>query len=804
MTKGEGLHADQLYRRCDPALLEFETTTELPDLTEIIGQERALEAVRFGINIRNSGYNIFALGPPGLGKHSLVTQLLAEPADHQPTPSDWCYVNNFDDPRRPRALAMPPGKGRALRDDMARLIEDLKIAIPAAFESDEYRSRSQEIEEEFKERQEKAIADIRQQAREKDIDLIRTPSGFAFAPMRKDEVISPKEFERLPEAEREGIAATVAQLQEKLRAVIRQVPQRRQESRDKLRTLNREVAISAAEHPIHKLREKYADLPQVVSYLDATQEDIITNIDDFRQQEESQPGLAMLTGERSPSFRRYEVNLIVERGADEQGVPVLYEDNPTYHNLAGALEHVAMMGALLTDFTLIKAGALHRANGGYLLLDAHKVLTQPFAWEALKRALRSKELRIEPVERLMSLVSTVSLEPEPIPLDIKVIILGDRLVYYLLCEYDPDFADLFKVAADFEERLERSPASQQSFARLIATMVRKNQLSPFDRYAVARIIEHSSRISGDTRKLSTHLRSMADLLHESDYFARVAAAATVDAGHVQQAIDAQERRASRLKENIQEAIQRGSLIIDTAGEVCGQVNGLSVIEMGGYAFGVPHRITARVWLGEGEVIDIEREVELGGPLHSKGVLILSGFLGARYAANIPLSLSASLVFEQSYGEVEGDSASSAELYTLLSALAEVPVNQSLAVTGSVNQHGEVQAIGGVNEKIEGFFDICKGRGLNGEQGVLIPASNVENLMLRGDVVEAARNGRFHIYPVETIDEGIALLSGLAAGEPNADGIYPLDSFNGRVQARMQELAQLRQSFADHGKDKESL
>ncbi|MEJ2553963.1 MAG: ATP-binding protein [Gammaproteobacteria bacterium] len=804
MTKGEGLHADQLYQRCDPALLEFETTAELPELTEIIGQERALEAVRFGISIRNAGYNIFALGPPGLGKHSLVKQLLGEPANHRSPPSDWCYVNNFDDPRRPRALAMPPGKGRSLRDDMARLIEDLKMVIPAAFESDEYRSRSQEIEEEFKERQEKAIADLRQQAREKDIDLIRTPAGFAFAPTRKDEVISPEEFERLPEAERERIAATVAQLQEKLRAVIRQVPQWRQESRDKLRTLNREVAISAAEPPIHELRDKYADLPQVVSYLEATQEDIITNIDDFRQQEESQPGLGMLTGERSPSFRRYEVNLIVERGADKQGIPVLYEDNPTYHNLAGALEHVAMMGALLTDFTLIKAGALHRANGGYLLLDAHKVLTQPFAWEALKRALRSRELRIEPVERLMSLVSTVSLEPEPIPLDIKVIILGDRLLYYLLCEYDPDFADLFKVAADFEERLERTPASQQRFARLIATMAHKNRVNPFDRQAVARIIEHSSRMSGDTRKLSTHLRSLADLLHESDYYARAAGVATVGAGHVQQAIDAQERRASRLKEDIHEAIQRGSLIIDTAEEACGQVNGLSVIEMGGYAFGVPHRITARVRLGEGEVIDIEREVDLGGPLHSKGVMILSGFLGARYAASIPLSLSASLVFEQSYGQVEGDSASSAELYTLLSALAGVPVKQSLAVTGSVNQHGEVQAIGGVNEKIEGFFDICKGRGLSGEQGVLIPASNVENLMLRADVVEAARNGRFHIYPVKTIDEGMALLSGLAAGEPDADGLYPLDSFNGRVQARMQELAQLRQSFAEHGKDKEGL
>ena len=800
----QALKPEQLYRRCDPEQLPFETTAELPDLTETVGQDRALEAVRFGIDIQNGGFNIYALGPPGIGKHTLITQLLEEAAQRRTPPCDWCYVNNFDDPRRPRALALAPGRGRVLRDDMARLIEDLKTAIPAAFETDEYRARTQELEEEFKERQEKAITELRNQAREQDIDLIRTPAGFAFAPSRDGEVLSPEEFERLPEKEQERVSDKVSKLQEKLRAVIRQVPQWRQESRDKLRALNREVAISAAEHPIHTLREKYADLPQVVTHLEATQEDIIGNIDDFRQQEEASPSLMALAGEHGPSFRRYEVNLLVERG-DEAGVPVLYEDNPTYQNLAGGLEHVAMMGALLTDFTLIKAGALHRANGGYLLLDAHKVLTQPFAWEALKRSLRSRELRIESVERLMSLVSTVSLEPEPIPLDVKVIILGDRMLYYLLCEYDPEFADLFKVAADFEETLERSEANQQRLARLIATMGRKNQLIPFSRHAVARIIEHGSRMSGDTEKLATHLRGIADLLHESDYYARSAEAKAVDAVHVQQAIDAQERRADRLKERMQEAIQRGSILITTEGAAIGQVNGLSVIELGGYAFGIPHRITARVRLGEGELIDIEREVELGGPLHSKGVLILSGFLGQRYAADLPLSLAASLVFEQSYGQVEGDSASSAELYALLSALSGAPVKQSLAVTGSVNQQGEVQAIGGVNEKIEGFFAVCKQRGLNGEQGVLIPAANVQNLMLCREVVEAAEQGLFHIFPVTTVDQGIALLTGIAAGEPDADGVYPEESINGRVQARLKAWAQLRQAFAaDHGKDMDNL
>jgi lon-related putative ATP-dependent protease len=799
----QALKPEQLYRRCDPEQLRFDTTAELPDLTEIIGQERALEALRFGINMANSGYNIYALGPPGIGKHTLITQLLAEPAQRKHPPCDWCYVNNFDDPRRPHALSLPPGRGRTLRDDVARLIEDLKTAIPAAFETDEYRARAQELEEEFKERQEKSINELQNQAREHNIDLIRTPAGFAFAPTHDGEVVSPEEFERLPKKEQEAISERVAKLQEKLRAVIRQVPQWRQESREKLRALNREVAISAAEHPIHALREKYADLPQVVAYLEATQEDIIGNIDDFRQREEPQSPLLALTGEHTTSFRRYEVNLLVER-ADETGVPVLYEDNPTYQNLVGRLEHVAMMGALLTDFTLIKAGALHRANGGYLLLDAHKVLTQPFAWEALKRALRSRELHVESAERLLSLVSTVSLEPEPIPLDVKVVILGDRVLYYLLCEYDPEFAELFKVAADFEETLERTPESQQRYAQLIATMGRKNQLTPFNRHAVARIIEQSSRSSGDITKLSTHLRGIADLLHESDYFARNAKAKVVDALHVQQAIDAQERRSDRIKERMREAIQRGTVLISTDGAVAGQVNGLSVIELGGYAFGIPHRITARVRLGEGEVIDIEREVELGGPVHSKGVLILSGYLGAHYAADLPLSVSATLVFEQSYGQVEGDSASSAELYALLSALSGAPVKQSLAVTGSVNQQGEVQAIGSVNEKIEGFFDVCKLRGLSGEQGVLIPAANVQNLMLRRDVVEAATQGLFHIYPVTTIDQGIALLTGIPAGEPDADGEYPEDSINGQVQARLKVMAQLRQAYAEHSKDKEPL
>jgi len=488
------------------------------------------------------------------------------------------------------------------------------------------------------------------------------------------------------------------------------------------------------------------------------------------------------------------VNVLVDH-SESKGAPVVYEDHPTYNNLIGRIEHIAHMGALVTDFNLIKPGALHRANGGYLILDARQLLLQPYAWDGLKRALRSREVRIESLSQVLSLVSTVSLEPEPIPLDVKVVLIGERLLYYLLYQLDPDFGELFKVEADFNEEIPRTPENNLLYARLIGTIARKEGLRPFDRGAVARVIEHSARMADDAEKLSIHLLSTADLLREADYWAGVAGNGVVTADDVQRAIDAQIHRADRLRELVQEEIKRGTILIDTTGERVGQVNGLSVIQLGNFAFGRPNRITARVRLGKGEVVDIEREVELGGPIHSKGVLILSGFLGARYAAERPLSLSASLVFEQSYSGVEGDSASLAELCALLSSLAEVPIRQSLAVTGSVNQHGEVQAIGGVNEKIEGFFDVCKTRGLTGEQGVIIPATNVQHLMLRQDVIEAVKAGQFHIYPVQTVDQGIELLTGIPAGERDEEGNFPEGSINQLVEARLIELAEKQRAFA---------
>ncbi len=797
MTIVQPLEARQLRQTCDPAQFDFETTAELEDLSEIVGQERAVDAILFGIGIQREGYNLFALGPSGTGKRTTIRQFLDQRGAAEPVSPDWCYVNNFEQPHKPRVLRLPPGQGVVLRKDMDRLVEELRSAIPAAFESEDYRTRKQEAEEEFKEQQEKAFTEIRQQAQEHNVALIRTPVGMAFAPLQEGEVISPDEFQKLPEEERKRVEADISKLQERLQETIYQVRQWEREAREKVKELDRQVVMSIIDSPVDELRKEYAELPAVVDYLDAVQQDVIENVDEFRKSEEAPQVMGIplprsLVG--SPSFRRYQVNVLVDHSQAE-GAPVVYEDNPTYNNLIGRIEHIAQMGALMTDFNLIKPGALHRANGGYLILDARQLLLQPYAWDGLKRALRSREVRVESLGQALSLVSTVSLEPKPIPLDVKVVLIGERLLYYLLYQLDPDFGELFKVEADFSEEIARVPENNLLYARLIATMARKEGLLPFDRGAVARVIEHSARTTGDAEKLSVHLLSISDLLREADYWAGVAGNGAVTADDVQRAIDAQIHRADRLRERVQEEIERGTIMIDTTGERMGQVNGLSVVGLGHFAFGQPSRITARVRLGKGEVVDIEREVELGGPIHSKGVLILAGFLGARYSADRPLSLSASLVFEQSYGGVEGDSASLAELCALLSALAEVPIKQSLAVTGSVNQHGQVQPIGGVNEKVEGFFDVCKVRGLTGEQGVIIPATNVRHLMLRQDVVEAVEAGRFHVYPVQTVDQATEILTGIPAGERDEEGEFPKGSINQRVEARLIELAERQRAFA---------
>jgi lon-related putative ATP-dependent protease len=788
------LAPEALYRRCDVTNFHFKTTAELGDFSEYIGQDRALEAVRFGVGIRRQGFNLFLLGPAGTGKYALAHDFLAKRAATEPTPDDWCYVNNFDGPEEPRALRLPPGRGVALREDVTRLLENLKLAIPSAFETENYRARKNAIEQEVKEHQEKAFEELQQQANQENIAVIRTPTGFVLAPTRNGKILNPEEFEQLPESEHQKIKSSISELQEKLHDTLHQMPKHEQEGREKLRALNAEVAVFAVEHLIDELRRKYADLSQVVSFLNGAQRDIIENVDTFLNPPENPlaaiMGVSATMGSRdSALLRRYQVNVLVDH-SEQHGAPVIYEDHPTYQNLMGQVEYMAHLGALSTDFNLIRAGALHKACGGYLILDAYKMLLQPYAWDALKRSLLSSQIRIESLGQVLSLVSTVSLEPEPIPLNVKVILVGERLLYYLLCSFDSEFSELFKVAADFEEHMDRGPGTDLLYAQLVGAIARREGLLPFDRGAVGRVIEHSSRMAGDSQKVLTHRRTLADLLREADYWARETAQPAVRAEDIQRAIDAQNRRSDRMRERLLEEVLRGTLLIDTQGEKVGQVNGLSVVELAHFAFGHATRITARVRMGKGEVIDIEREVELSGPIHSKGVLILSGFLGARYAADHPLSLSASLVFEQSYGAVEGDSASSAELYALLSALAGLPIKQSIAITGSVNQHGQIQAIGGVNEKIEGFFDLCKARNLDG-QGVIIPASNIRHLMLRSDVIDAVRAGKFKIFAVESIDRGIEILTGVPAGERDPSGKFPGGSVNQKVEARLIEFAEKR-------------
>jgi lon-related putative ATP-dependent protease len=813
MDSPEPLSASDLYRHCDLALLPFNTTEDLEDIQETIGQPRAVEAVRFGIGIQQDGYNIYAMGASGMGKRSLIMRFFEEQARRQPTPNDWCYVYNFEQPHRPNVISLPPGKGIELQKDMEHFVEDLRSSLIAAFESDDYRARRQVIEQEAQESHEKSLEKLQQQAQAQNIALVRTPNGLVFAPMRNGEVLSQEEFRNLPQEAREKMEADLESFQKELQRILQQIPVIQRQIRDHIQELNQEVTRFSVGGLIAELKEKYGAIPEMQGFLDTVQEDVVKNARHFISEDPSEnlpDGLAAAMAARMQMqqeafLHRYQVNLIVDHH-DSEGAPVVYEDNPTLQNMLGRVEHMAQLGALFTDFTLIKPGALHAANNGYLVLDVRKVLQQPYTWEALKRSLQSRQIRIESVEQMLSLISTVSLEPEPIPLNVKIALLGDRNLYYLLSSLDPDFNELFKVLADFDEQMDRDNDSQLRYARVIARMVREDKLMPFNRQAVARVIEHSARLVEDSKKLYTGFREIANLLREANYWAQQNGNKEVGAQDVQKAIDMQIYRADRLRERIQETILRGIYLIDTHGAKVGQVNGLSVIQLGGFSFGRPSRITASLRMGKGDLVNIEREVDLSGPIHSKGVLILAGLLGDRYARERPLSLSASLVFEQSYSEVEGDSASSAELYVLLSAIAGIPIKQSYAVTGSINQRGEVQAIGGVNEKIEGFFDICKARGLSGDQGVLIPASNVENLMLRRDVIEAVEAGQFFIFPVQNVDQGIEILTGVPAGKPDEEGVYPPESVNGRVMARLQELAEKAQEFgrqkADQSNDKQ--
>jgi len=787
------LPPERLYRVADLSALPFESTADIEPADGLVGQQRALDALAFGTRIGKPGFNLFVIGPNGMRAQRAVEQVLQEAAGERRSPSDWVYVNNFSDPRKPMAIELPAGRAGELRDAMHALIDDLKTALPAVFESGDYQTRRGAIDQAFQSKQGEAFAALNEKAAAKNIIILRTPMGFALAPARDGHPVPPDEFRTWEEAKRKEIQATIEELEKDLERIVRQLPQWETERRDEIRKLNRETAKFAIGQFIDTAKAHFADIPKILAHLEAIRADLIENVAMFVVKSEGDEGPSLQDQHEAP-FDRYTVNVLVSHAGREPAVPIVEELHPTLSNLLGSIEYVSHHGVLVTNFRLIKAGALHRANGGFLLLDARSLLTEPFSWTALKRTLRQREIRIEDLGRFIGLTSTVSLEPDPIPLDIKVVLFGDRLLYYLLAAFDPDLAEHFKVLADLEDDVDRTPATEVAHARMIAALTRRRGLKPVDRAGTTLMIEHAARLADHANKLTLVVDRLDDVLAEADFWAGKADRTVITRADVETAIERRIRRSSRLRDRAQESILQDVALIDTSGTRVGQVNGLSVAELAGFRFGWPTRITCRVRPGSGKVVDIEREVALGGPIHSKGVLILSGFLAGRYALDTPMSLFASLVFEQSYGGVEGDSASSAELYALLSALAELPLRQDLAVTGSVNQQGQVQAIGGVNEKIEGFFDTCRMRGLTGSQGVLIPNANVQHLMLRRDVIDACSAGKFFIYPMTNIDEGMELLTGRQAGERGSDGLYPSQSLNRLVEDRLHSFARIRQSF----------
>jgi predicted ATP-dependent protease len=785
-TTTRRLSPDQLRWRCDPDTLGFETTDQIPPIEAMVGQARGLDALEFGLGLDVPGYNIFVAGPAGTGRSTAVRSQIQHAASGRPAGPDWVYVHNFTDPYEPIAIQLPAGRGPQLAADLDQFIVACRREIPKLFQSDEYQQRRLAALQAVQEHRDALLSALQQYGEQLGFVMQFTPSGIVTLPaLAPGQPMTPEGYELLTDEKKAELRTKGQQLQHKVDETMLAVHRADREGHEQLQVLEREGALFAVGHLLEELRQRWADAPAVRTHLAAIQADLLDHLDEFRG-DEAPPGGPSF-GPRQPSSDRYRVNALVTRASDS-GPPVVFEPNPTYYNLVGRIDYRAAAGGMYTDFTLINPGALHRANGGYLVVQARDLLQSPFAWEVLKRSLRGGEVRVENMGEQTSPVPTSSLKPQPIPLQVKVVLIGDPTTYLLLYGLDDDFRKLFKVKAQFAHAMDRSPEAIQAYAAFICSQAAEGGWPPFDKEAVARIVEFGARQAEDQGRLSTIFNGVSELITESGHRARSAGAPRVTAEHVDHALRERERRLNLPEDEMQRAIDAGTIVIDTVSQIVGQVNGLSVLDLGDYAFARPSRITARVGIGADGVVDIEREVELSGPTHSKGVMILSGYLLGTYATDHPLALSARLAFEQVYSGVDGDSASSAELYALLSALAELPIKQSIAVTGSVNQRGEIQAVGGVTTKIEGYFAVCRARGLTGEQGVLIPAANVRHLMLKPAVVEAVEKGLFHVWSASTIAEGIELLTGVPAGARLANGTYPEGTVHARVEHRLRDMA----------------
>lgn len=777
------LSADAARWTCDPDTLSFESTAELERPDALIGQERAERSLEFGVDIRSPGFNIFAMGLPGTGRTSMIFERLRAVADSRPTPPDWCYVHNFDEPHRPRALSLPPGAAPEFRRHMADLVAALQIEMARAFATDEYEAQRRGIAQLEQAERQAELQDLNRRAQAAGLAIVQTPVGLSVAAVRDGQPLTPEALRELPESERGAMQQARQVVDDTLADTMRALRRRQRQARDQLHALNVDVARSVVRPLLEDLREAYRSHDDITAYLLAVERHATENFEVFRESEDSDATPDHAARRQADPLLPYQVNVLVTHATDS-GAPLVREGHPTYPNLFGQIEQRQTMGAVTTDFTMIKPGALHAANGGFLVVQAEDVLPNVAAYDGLKRALRDQVIRIETAAEGFGLAPPARLDPEPIPLDVKVALVGAPWVYYLLHDVDPDFGDLFKVRAEFDTEIELNDANMNRYASFIAARCHDEDLPHFDRTAVARVVEEGVRLAQDRRRLSTRFGDLSDIIREAGHWARRAGADVVGEEHVWSSIDERIRRGNLTEEKIRDRIADGTVMVEIEGAAVGQVNGLSVVGLGGHEFGQVHRISARTYPGRDGVLSIDREAKLTGPIHDKGAMILSGLVSGTFGIEGPLSLSATLVFEQSYGGIEGDSASSAELYALLSSLSGLPLRQDVAVTGSVNQHGQLQAVGGVTQKVEGFFDLCRRRGLTGAQGVLLPAANARHLTLRWDVAKAIDAGQFHVYTADSIGGGIELLTGVPAGSAAASMRYHPDSVFGMVQARL--------------------